>query len=68
MKKQYKKPKLDVVIINHDSLLFVDISQTNIADSKENQFFGEDDEMQEWNDIFSNDSQDPWDGVDDPWK
>ena len=37
------------------------------ADAKEGQMFDED-EMQEWNDIFSYDRQDPWDGVDDPWK
>jgi hypothetical protein len=66
MKKQYKKPIMEVVIVNYHPLM-EDISQTPFADAKEGQMFDED-EMQEWNDIFSNDRKDPWDSADDIWK
>lgn len=68
MKKLYKKPIVEVVIVNYHPLM-EDISQTPFADAKEGQIFdGEQDDMQEWDDIFSNDSKDPWDGADDIWK
>ncbi len=75
MKKLYEKPQAEVVIVRcKDKLLYDETMADPVsnpythADAKENQIFGEDDEMQEWNDIFSNDRKDPWDGADDIWK
>ena len=66
MKKEYIMPSIEIIKsqLNYE---LMDHSFDS-ADAKENQFFGENDDLKEWNDIFSNDRVDPWDGVDDPWK
>ena len=61
MKMIYKKPELEIILVQHQTQLMAG-SPNPWADAKENQFgFEESDEMKEWNDIFSKDKMaDPW--------
>lgn len=62
MKKLYKKPFAEIVVVNHQTLL-EDASQTPYADAKEMQIrFEEEEEMhEELGKIFSEDNLvDPW--------
>ena len=69
MKKEYMIPMLSIEKVVFESPMIANTFNENDWGQSKKGFFGDDEkEMQEWNDIFSNDSKDPWNGVDDPWK
>ena len=72
----YEKPQAEVIQIRCNGRLLDDnwgqladpvSNPYTHPDAKEGQMY-DDDEMQEWNNIFSNDRKDPWNGADDIWK
>lgn len=69
MKKEYMMPSIEII----ESQLHLEMMaghSYDCADAKGMNFQSDDEqnEMQEWDNLFSNDRKDPWNGADDIWK
>ena len=69
MKKEYMMPSIEIIVSQLHLEMMAGHSD-DWADAKGMNFQSDDEqnEMQEWDNIFSNDRKDPWNGADDIWK